>query len=162
MKAKHGKPLDEADRRLLTLWAADCAERVLPHFEREHPNDDRPRKPIEAAGAGGAAILGWARRTLAAPPPAPSKLSASPSSRTLRPPPLRNASGSTSTFRNIFGQWYFSPEATSDKRSLGRRTALRIHRHAWRPGDLLTTEEQIRLAHCTSGRPSRARETGAA
>jgi hypothetical protein len=33
----------------LRLFAADCAERVLPIFERERPNDDRPRKAIEAA-----------------------------------------------------------------------------------------------------------------
>ena len=33
------------------LFAADCAERVLPIFERERPDDDRPRKAIEAARA---------------------------------------------------------------------------------------------------------------
>ena len=33
------------------LFAADCAERVLPLFERERPHDDRPRKAIEAARA---------------------------------------------------------------------------------------------------------------
>ena len=33
------------------LFAADCAERVLPIFEKEHPSDDRPRKAIEAARA---------------------------------------------------------------------------------------------------------------
>lgn len=31
----------------LALWAAKCAERVLPYFEKEYPNDDRPRKAIE-------------------------------------------------------------------------------------------------------------------
>ena len=31
------------------LFAADCAEAVLPIFERDYPNDDRPRKAIEAA-----------------------------------------------------------------------------------------------------------------
>jgi len=30
----------------LALWAADCAERVLPYFEDLHPDDDRPRKAI--------------------------------------------------------------------------------------------------------------------
>lgn len=29
--------LDDADRRLVALWAADCAERVLPLFEAEAP-----------------------------------------------------------------------------------------------------------------------------
>ena len=33
----------------LRLFAADCAERVLYLFERERPNDERPRKAIQAA-----------------------------------------------------------------------------------------------------------------
>ena len=33
------------------LYAADCAERVLPIFEKARPGDDRPRKAIEAARA---------------------------------------------------------------------------------------------------------------
>lgn len=37
------------DKRALALWAADCAEHVLIHFESPHPDDDRPRKAIEAA-----------------------------------------------------------------------------------------------------------------
>ena len=32
----------------MATWAADCAERVLPFFENAYPNDDRPRKAIEA------------------------------------------------------------------------------------------------------------------
>ena len=35
------------DQRLLAIWAADCAERVLPFFEKAY-QDDRPRKAIEA------------------------------------------------------------------------------------------------------------------
>jgi hypothetical protein len=35
------------DQKILALWAADCAERVLPYFEDEHPDDDRPLKAIE-------------------------------------------------------------------------------------------------------------------
>lgn len=46
--AKH---LDKQDQRSLALWAADCAEHVLPFFEEKHPQDDRPRKAIEAARA---------------------------------------------------------------------------------------------------------------
>uniref|UniRef100_A0A6M3J9E8 Imm-5-like domain-containing protein n=1 Tax=viral metagenome TaxID=1070528 RepID=A0A6M3J9E8_9ZZZZ len=33
------------------LFAADCAEHVLPIFEKERPHDDRPRKAIAAARA---------------------------------------------------------------------------------------------------------------
>ena len=43
--------LDERDHTLLTLWAADCAEHILPYFEQAYPNDDRPRNAIEAARA---------------------------------------------------------------------------------------------------------------
>lgn len=40
--------------RSQALEAADCAERVLALFESRAPNDDRPRKAIDAARA-------WAR-----------------------------------------------------------------------------------------------------
>lgn len=43
--------LDKSDHSSLALWAADCAEHVLPRFEQAHPDDDRPRKAIEAARA---------------------------------------------------------------------------------------------------------------
>jgi hypothetical protein len=46
--------LDENDHKASVLWAADCAEHVLPHFEERYPNDDRPRKAVEAGRA-------WAR-----------------------------------------------------------------------------------------------------
>ena len=35
--------------RALRHFAADCAERVLPIFEKARPGDDRPRKAIQAA-----------------------------------------------------------------------------------------------------------------
>lgn len=41
--------LDDTDRRLVSLWAADCAERVLPLFETQAPDDDRARDGIERA-----------------------------------------------------------------------------------------------------------------
>ena len=40
--------LTEQEQRLI---AADFAERVLPLFEDHYPDDDRPRKAIEAARA---------------------------------------------------------------------------------------------------------------
>jgi hypothetical protein len=48
---RRGGTLDDADHRRLALWAADCAEHVLEHFERASPDDDRPRRAIEAARA---------------------------------------------------------------------------------------------------------------
>jgi immunity protein 5 of polymorphic toxin system len=41
------KKYDRQDQRLMATWAADCAERVLPFFEKSYPQDDRPRKAIE-------------------------------------------------------------------------------------------------------------------
>lgn len=46
-----GGPLDLTRHRLLASWAADCAEHVLPLFTSIHPDDDRPRRAIEAARA---------------------------------------------------------------------------------------------------------------
>ncbi len=51
---RRGGSLTDDDHRLLALWAADCAEHVLGHFERERPDDDRPRRAIELGRA-------WAR-----------------------------------------------------------------------------------------------------
>ena len=41
-------------RETIVRFAADCAERVLPIFEAKYPNDDRPRKAVEAARSGDA------------------------------------------------------------------------------------------------------------
>lgn len=43
--------LSETERRLVAAWAADCAERALPLFEREAPDDDRARDAIARARA---------------------------------------------------------------------------------------------------------------
>jgi len=51
---RRGGSLRDDDHRLLAIWAADCAERVLHHFERVRPEDDRPRRAIELGRA-------WAR-----------------------------------------------------------------------------------------------------
>lgn len=42
------KKYNKQDQRLLAIWAAKCAERVLPFFEKEYPKDNRPRKAIKA------------------------------------------------------------------------------------------------------------------
>ncbi|MGK9148477.1 hypothetical protein KXS11_12695 [Plantibacter flavus] len=43
--------LSEPDRRRVAAWAADCAERVLPVFEAEAPEDGRPQDAIARARA---------------------------------------------------------------------------------------------------------------
>ncbi len=51
---RRGGTLTDAHHHLLAIWAADCAEHVLPLFEQARPGDDRPRKAIGLARA-------WAR-----------------------------------------------------------------------------------------------------
>lgn len=55
---RRGGTLTDADHRLLALWAAACAEHVLPLFEAVQPEDPRPRRAIEQARA-------WARGEIA-------------------------------------------------------------------------------------------------
>ncbi len=51
---RRGGTLSDAHHHLLALWAADCAQHVLPFFEQVQPDDDRPRRAIDMARA-------WAR-----------------------------------------------------------------------------------------------------
>lgn len=44
---RRGGTLTDSDHRLLALWAAACAEHVLPFFESVQPSDRRPRHAIE-------------------------------------------------------------------------------------------------------------------
>ena len=41
----------KTDHKTLAVWAIDCVERVLPHFEEKYPEDHRPRNAIEALQA---------------------------------------------------------------------------------------------------------------
>lgn len=51
---RRGGTLTDADHQLLALWAALCAEHVLPLFEAVQPEDPRPRYAIDQVRA-------WAR-----------------------------------------------------------------------------------------------------
>ena len=55
---RRGGSLTDEDHRLLATWAADCAEHVLPLFERVRPDDDRPRHAVALA-------RGWVRGEVA-------------------------------------------------------------------------------------------------
>jgi hypothetical protein len=48
---RRGGTLQDADHRLLAVWAAVCAQHVLHFFEQVQPDDDRPRRAIEQAHA---------------------------------------------------------------------------------------------------------------
>jgi hypothetical protein len=54
---RRGGTLTDCDHRLLALWAAACAEHVLPFFESVQPSDRRPRQAIEQVRA-------WTRREI--------------------------------------------------------------------------------------------------
>ena len=48
---RRGGLLTDEDHHLLALWAASCAEHVLPLFESSQPGDPRPREAVAAARA---------------------------------------------------------------------------------------------------------------
>lgn len=48
---RRGGTLTDSDHHLLALWAASCAEHVLPLFESACPGDQRPRQAVEHARA---------------------------------------------------------------------------------------------------------------
>jgi hypothetical protein len=41
----------KSDHKTLALWAIACAERVLPYFEAQYPEDPRPRQAMAALQA---------------------------------------------------------------------------------------------------------------
>src|SRR3954447_23954665 len=43
---RRGGTLTDSDHQLLALWAATCAEHVLPLYESVQPSDARPRQAI--------------------------------------------------------------------------------------------------------------------
>jgi hypothetical protein len=51
---RRGGTLTDEHHRLLATWALQCAEHILPLFERARPEDSRPREAIEIGRA-------WAR-----------------------------------------------------------------------------------------------------
>jgi len=43
--------VSKTDQKTLAVWAIDCAERVLPYFEKKYPKDHRPRQALETLQA---------------------------------------------------------------------------------------------------------------
>ncbi len=48
------EPVGTLTRQIAVQWAAECAKRVLRHYEDRYPNDKRPREAVNAA-------LEWAK-----------------------------------------------------------------------------------------------------
>jgi hypothetical protein len=63
---RRGGTLRDDDHRRLAMWAADCAEHVLHHFEGARPKDDRPRLAIELGRAWARGEIAWAEARTAA------------------------------------------------------------------------------------------------
>ena len=56
---RRGGSLRDDDHRLLAMWAADCAEHVLHHFESAQPLDDRPRRAVDLGRAWARGEITW-------------------------------------------------------------------------------------------------------
>ena len=63
---RRGGSLADDDHRLLAIWAADCAQHVLHHFEQARPKDDRPRRAIDLARAWARGEIKWSEARTAA------------------------------------------------------------------------------------------------
>jgi hypothetical protein len=63
---RRGGTLQDDDHHLLAMWATDCAEHVLHHFEEARPKDDRPRRAIELGRAWARGEIKWAEARTAA------------------------------------------------------------------------------------------------
>lgn len=47
LKSEFMEIVEQTDKKTLAVWSIECVERVMPYFEKEYPNDRRPRKAIE-------------------------------------------------------------------------------------------------------------------
>jgi hypothetical protein len=56
---RRGGTLHDDDHHLLAIWATDCAEHVLHHFEQARRDDDRPRRAIELGRAWARGEIPW-------------------------------------------------------------------------------------------------------
>ena len=63
---RRGGTLQDDDHHLLAIWAADCAEHVLHHFEQARPKDDRPRRAIDLGRAWARGEITWQEARTAA------------------------------------------------------------------------------------------------
>jgi hypothetical protein len=63
---RRGGTLEDDVHGLLGMWAADCAEHVLHHFEQARPGDDRPRRAIDLGRAWARGEMRWAEARTAA------------------------------------------------------------------------------------------------
>jgi hypothetical protein len=63
---RRGGSLHDDGHRRLAVWAADCAQHVLHHFEEARPGDDRPRRAIDLGRAWARGEVTWGEARTAA------------------------------------------------------------------------------------------------
>ena len=63
---RRGGRLQDDDHHLLAIWAADCAQHVLHHYEQARPGDDRPRRAIDLGRAWARGEIPWSEARTAA------------------------------------------------------------------------------------------------
>jgi hypothetical protein len=63
---RRGGTLRDDDHHRLAVWAAECAEHVLHHFELARPRDDRPRRAIDLGRAWARGEISWGEARTAA------------------------------------------------------------------------------------------------
>jgi hypothetical protein len=63
---RRGGSLQDGDHHLLAIWAADCAQHVLQHFEEARPKDERPRRAIDLGRAWARGEIPWREARTAA------------------------------------------------------------------------------------------------
>ena len=56
---RRGGSLTDDDHHRLAIWAADCAQHVLHHFEQARPGDDCPRRAIDLGRAWARGEITW-------------------------------------------------------------------------------------------------------
>jgi hypothetical protein len=130
--------LTQEDLRFVGLWAADCAERVLPLFEAKAPSDTRPREAIEGIRE----FAGGGKRTARLRSLAVAALAAA---REVGDPVATDAARAAGA---AAASAYMHPLATLDqaKHALGPAVYAALARELAASGDSSAADEELRWA----------------
>jgi hypothetical protein len=130
--------ISKEDRGRVGLWAADCAERVLPLFEAVAPADTRPRQAVEG-------IRAWVRGEMRPVPLRTVALAALAAAREADDPAAAaaaRAAGSAATTA-----FMHAPETMgTEKHCLGAAIYAARARELRAPGDPEAADGEIRWA----------------
>jgi len=133
-----GMRISEGDRGRVGLWAADCAERVLPLFEAVAPSDTRPRDAIEG-------IRAWARGELRPGPLRAMAVAAHAAAREVGGPVAAAAARAAGSAGAV--AFMHAPETVgTEKHCLGAAMYAARARGLAAPGDPDAGEAEVRWA----------------